>query len=179
METQPYITHAERAKARWTRVGELLGVSPDLAQEIFLQRFFTVMNSYDFQHWLETEQDAKEVVLSRAKGVTLPEPMSAVESALSDEIIEEISRKNYDLKSLIEVGDEILAEDTKTFLSGSEYLTKGKWYQVLSLEERPSDGLTDFTGITATNMPKERNFFGAHSVTVLRRNGKVIWNRKK
>jgi len=178
MKTKPYVTHAERAKVRWTKVGELLGVSPALAQEVFLQCFFRVMDPYDFQDWLETEQDAKEKILSRAKGITLPKPMSAAESALSDEIIEEISRKNYDLKCLIEVGDEILAGSTETFLSGGEYITKGKWYRVLSLEERPSDGLTDFTGTTTTNMPKERNFFGAHSVTVLRRNGKVIWNRE-
>ena len=43
--------------------------------------------------------------------------------------------------------------------------------------ELKDDGNTNFTAITTTNMPEERNYEGAFGISVVRRNGEIIYDQ--
>jgi hypothetical protein len=172
MKVDPYIPLSVRTKAAWKRAGEILGLHPVVVREGFLQDWFRVMESKTFFTLLESGEIKKEEFDSvKFTDEQINEKQKIWDDALKES--EDTDLMDYELKQLIEVGDEILSTDTKKFLSGGEYITTGKRYKIKELHD---DGLTGFSAITSTNMKGERNWECVHGVRSLWRKGKEIWN---
>ena len=83
---------------------------------------------------------------------------------------------NYRLKQLVQVGDEVVSEETKTFcFSGIQYQTQGKRYTIRELNDS-RDGLTGFTALTNSDIPTDPIYWNNFGIRSLWRDGKELWN---
>lgn len=180
MKTQPYEKGSIRSKRAWEESAAIVGVHPVILRDVYIDRWCHAVQARNFLDCIKRNNEkgfletVKAECAEAAKDWT--DERIAEKEAQSQEFAEErdfSDLMDYRLKQLIEVGDEIRAEETKTFLSGGEYLTKGKLYKIVELRD---DGLCDFTAITRTNFEAEPNWSSIHGVRSLWRDGVEIWN---
>lgn len=180
MRTEPYIPAAERKRKLWSDASKLSGMTVEEIQELYIQIFFTSMEANAFVDLLRRKEITREQLMKyqsqmqpRIHTVRTEHDQGMCEAV--EESLNNSDRKNYDCKQIIEVGDEVLAGETKTFcFSKKEYITKGEWYKVISLND---DGVASFCAVTETNIPGEQNWENVWGISVVRREGKIIWDR--
>jgi hypothetical protein len=174
MKTDQYIPREERHRVFWAEVSQILEMSPEEAEHAFIHTHFVSMDAKNFLSCVKSGKITKATL----EKFHIPPLEHCQESQqvieITNEVLDELDQQNYKLKQVIEIGDEILAEENRTFLSGGEYITKGEWYVV---QELIDNGHIDFTAITSCNMPEERNYQGVWGISVVRRNGVVIFDR--
>jgi len=179
MKVDPYVPAQERKRVLWEKVGNLLQMDPQEIAHIFFYVYWHSMEAKDFLRCVEKGKITKETILEHAKEIPARKektPEEQQECNAVAESLNESDRQNWELKKIIEIGDEVLGEDNKTFLSGGEYITKGKWYKI---QEMMDTGNADFSVITSTNMKGERDWECPWGISVVRRNGQIIWDRWK
>lgn len=180
MKVVPYISRAQRIATLWGEAAMLSGMPSEEIYELFIQIFFTSMDAGGFVYCLRSNQITQEQLRKYKKQMKPPPVRSQTfesnqeRKAVAD-CMESIDQKSYECKKVIEVGDEILEKESKTFcFSKKEYITKGKWYTVMELRDT---GVCSFTAITTTNLAGEQNWQSELGISVIRRNGKIIWDR--
>ena len=78
---------------------------------------------------------------------------------------------------MIEVGDEIVSTETKSYCgSNKQYLTKGKKYRITELDDRNELLLGNFIATTKTDIKGERELVCNYGINSVWRNGVEIWN---
>jgi len=180
MNTEPYEKLSVRSRRLWSGLSEFTGLN-----EVALRAAFV-------SQWFGSCRASEWAGLIRSGKVSIAQITEAAHDRLDALSVQEITKKQamheramldqdhcdlsqYRLKQIIRVGDEWVCNDTKTFLSGGEYLTAGKLYRILELSDTRDD-MSEFSMITETNMPGERNYASNLSVMSLWRDGKEVWN---
>ncbi len=170
MKVNPYIPHSERSRQFWQKASDLLGVHPVIARAIRLEYLGMEADS-----WLEYMQEKGLEEEDRIN------PYSDEELALKEEEHNEFQLDqdfcdllHYRQKQVIELGDEIVCDETKQYCSSKkEYLTRGKRYKILSLSDY---GLVGFIATTETNIKNQTNCESHLGIKSIWRNGVEIWN---
>lgn len=175
MNCAPYKTLAERTKEGYREISKILGLHPVIIREVYFNRWFTGMDIRDFFALIKSGEIKRE----EFDGVQFTDEEIAKKQRTWNKAVKDnefSDQLSYQLKQLIEVGDETVCDETKTFcFSNKQYLTAGKKYKIIELNDK-RDTLTGFTAITNTDLEGERNWESNHSVRSLWRNNKEIWN---
>ena len=184
MKTEPYEKFADRHNRIWSEAAKVLGVHPVVLREIYIQKWFVGMQSSDFLYLIHNgeqqsnrKQDWRKKVKEECEALGWTPEQIAAKQAKSAEFEDDNEFTNilqYRLKQLIEVGDELLSDETKTYcFSEKQYITKGKRYKIVALKDE--DG-TKFGYQTETDLPVEVDYGSNYGVKSLWRDGKEIWN---
>jgi hypothetical protein len=178
MKVKPYEKYSIRSRRRWKEAADKLGIHTVILREIYWQVWFRgVEASYVLDQIISGEWDLQKVLNDEQMPVMTPEEIAEKDEkqlkAAEDEDFTDLMY--YRLKKLIQVGDYVMCDESKTFLSGGEYVTAGKKYRIKELSD-DRDGLTGFTAITTTNMRKEQHWLSHLGVNSLWRGRKEIWN---
>ncbi len=172
MKCDPYVPSSVTNKKAWDEVASILGLHPVVARQVYLDRWYT-MDKKDFFALVRngefTKKDFDVVKMTQeeldAEYVSWCDAMK--ERDFSDLMY-------YRLKQIIEVGDETVCNETKTYcFSGKQYQTQGKRYKIENLYD---EGNSEFRYQTTTDLPTETNwgsFLGCKSIW---RGDKEIWN---
>lgn len=175
MNVKPYIPSSERNRIAWENLSQILGVHPVIIREVYFKKWFTGVDIRDFMELVEEGEIKKD----EFAGVELTEEEIQKRQSKFEEHSKERDFSdylNYFLKGLIQIGDEIVCSETKTYtFSGDQYLTQGKRYKIISLEDFRSN-LSGFTAITETDLPGGQSYWSEYGIRSLWREGKEIWN---
>jgi hypothetical protein len=178
-----YVSNSLRSKVTWRATGAKLGIEPEEAKELYFETYFSGMSGSDF-HDLVSRGEITLYELTRH--VTLAKIRDKLEERRKsprkiDSYLESPTkmdtndRLDYRLGLLLRVGDEVEALETMNYLSGGEYITKGKRYRIARITQ--NGGLHDWTLVTSTNLPEEVHYQGLCSLNNYYRNGILIWSR--
>lgn len=182
MKTEPYETYADRHNRLWNKAANALGVNPTVLREVYIQNWFVGMQASDFLHYVQEggkgrDKDWQKRVKEECDSLGwTPEQIAAKEakSAEFEDDREFSNILNYRLKQLIEIGDEVVCDETKTYcFSEKQYLTKGQRYRILNLKD---EGGANFGYQTTTDLEGEVNYGSNHGCRSLWRADKEIWN---
>ena len=171
MTVEPYVPKSVRSKLAWEATAKILGVHPVVARQGYINRWAGCLSSREF-HKLVAK---KEIVATNREFINTLSP-EELEERLANPCQESDfgDRLNYICKSRIEVGDELVSADTKTFcFGGQQYQTKGNRYKVLSLTD---DGPCDVAVVTESDIPGEKIWWSVHGIISIWRNGIEIYN---
>ena len=188
MQVQPYEPKSVWLRRQWTAAADAIGVNPNVLRKVYIDRWFVGMDRKDFLRLCTSPNDIPKNDRGGKKGfiATIREECEKVD--LSEEEENRDIREAwieadfsdllwYRLKELIQIGDEFVSDETKTFFSSEQqYLTKGNRYKILTL--RDEDG-GEFGFTTETDIPGEINFTSNFSCQSIWRNGEEIWSWKK
>lgn len=177
MQTQPYEKYSIRSKRFWDEAANLAGCSTSILRNVYHQKYWGLTGT-EFVNSLKRKPERLEKLKQECQAVALTAQEIEDEQTLHKAPAEENDFDDllqYRLKQLIQVGDEWLAQESKTFLSGPEYITKGKRYRITELDDR-RQSLSEFSARTTTNFPEETNCIGNYGCNSLWRDGVEIWN---
>jgi hypothetical protein len=169
MKCEPYVPAVIRRKDVWDKLAEKLGLHPALVQEVYINHFFRI-GKRSFSDGVT----CGEITAKDFEGHHLTDEIKAkydewVEHLPDQEIGDRVA---HGLKSAIQLGDEVVCDETKTYcFSGKQYMTQGKRYKVIGLRD---EGGLDFGVVTETDLPGEKNYGGC--IWSLWRDGKEVWN---
>lgn len=182
MQCQPYETLMVRGARRWKEAADGLGVDPTVLQQVYFDHWWRTMQGDDFRYYMTHEdgdQKFRTQVKAQCAELNLTAEAIAAQAKRQAEIWEEgndCDEKSHRLKCIIEVGDEWMCDETKTYcFSGVQYLTAGKRYAILSLTDKHPTG-PEFSLTTATDLPGEINYISELSCMSIWRDGVEIWN---
>lgn len=181
MKREPqYVSRAQRSRDGWAATGALLGMPGEVAREIFIRHYWTGIDARDFHALVARGEFTRENILSRAgsvESVQAEMASRAKDDTISDEEIDSGDRLNFELKGVIEIGDEWEAGESASFLSGGEYITKGRRYRITDFADR---GFGDFSVLVTTNFPAPDNkhWVCAEGIRRVFRDGRLIWDWK-
>lgn len=184
MQVEPYIPFSVRNTQKWNDAAADFGVHPVILFEAYIKRYFTGMDSVDFLNLLKRDSERKFVGEVREMCNALASIFTAEQ--LVDKSAELLAAAidngfcdlmHYRLKQIIEVGDEWLCDESKTYcFSGKQYLTRGERYQITKLCDDRCSPLVGFTMTHTTDMPDNFNSASHYSCKSVWRNGSEIWN---
>ena len=173
MKCKPYEPASIRHKRIWDEAAASLGIHPAILREGFFSRWFTSVGASDFIDLIKRG----EIKVDEFLEIKLtPEECEAkntkFESSKLDQDFGDLL--HYRLKTIIEVGDYVVANETKTYtFSGTQYLTKGKQYKIIELND---EGGSIFGAITKTDIKGEKNWTSVYGMNSVWRDGKEIYN---
>lgn len=179
MQCDPYEKRSVRSKRNWGEAAAHLGVHPAILREAYISRYFGPIQAKDFISIIMRKDDKKFVTMVKetCAAIKWTEAEIAEKEEKTQEAMEDsdfADLMNYRLKLLIEIGDEWLSDETKTYtFSDTQYLTKGKRYTIQTLRD---EGGSEFGLTTTTDLPKETNYTSVHACKSIWRDGKEIWN---
>jgi hypothetical protein len=173
MKVEPYVPFSTRIKSEWNEVSSFLGLPPVVIRKAYMDRWCRGVSRRQFFDLVKRGEIAKaefdKVEMTQAE--MDKEQAEWEESMRENDFCDLIS---YRLKQLIEVGDEVVADETKTYcFSQLQYQTKGKRYKITVLNDEPG---SEFGYQTETDLEGERNWGSHLGCRSLWRDGKEIWN---
>lgn len=180
MKCEPYEKSSIRLMRLWTEAAKKLNVAAIVLREVFLSRWWRCMEREDFFRYITNPGNDQKlfnsVVEECAKISWSPEEIDAktkdwlrvLDEHQDSDIV------HYRLKCLIEVGDEWLCEESKTYtFSEKQYLTAGKRYRIEALTDQ---GGFEFGFQSTTDLKGERHWESVFGCRSIWRGGKEIWN---
>lgn len=180
MNVQPYIPHSVRVTKAWKDAATDFSVHPVVLNKAFWDLHFTSMGAVDFLDCLKRD-DSKFIQRIReyCNNLKLTEQQIAEQEASTLEALEEwdfCDLMFYRLKQQVQIYDEWESKETKTYcFSGKQYLTKGKRYAILSLDDDRSE-LTGFRFCHTTDIPDDKQYTSNYACHSMWRDGKEYWN---
>ena len=171
MHVQPYIPPSARSKEAWQKIADYLGVHPVVARLAWVDCFAGM----ELSTWMSMVLNGEMKDLELSNPFT-PEELERKQKSYEDAQEERLlsDTLHYRQKMIVEVGDEVVSYEDKTFLSGARYQTQGKRYRITSLED---DGLTRFSATTLCDLKKEGPIYWSHyGIRSIWRDGVEIWN---
>lgn len=187
MKCEPqYVSRSQRSREAWAKTAAKLRIPSDVAREVYLSRFCTGIDSRDFHQLVERGEFTRKIVMDGQTVKEVQDKIAAREAdriakkrpSLTDEDLDNGDRLNFEVKGVLEIGDEWESDETKTYcFSSGEYITKGKRYEITGFKD---EGFGSFTIVTKTNFPApdDRHWVSSHGVRRVFRAGKLIWDRK-
>jgi hypothetical protein len=179
MKVKPYEKYSIRSTRRWKEAAAKLGLHHIILRKIFFD-YWWVLDASQFLDYIDSGRWDLQKTLNDHPLPTLTEEEIKTEEDRWKKAGEDNDFTDlmyYRLKKMVKVGDYFMSDETKTFLSGGEYLTAGKKYRIKELSDKRSDhGLVGFTAITTTNMRKEQHWCSHLGINSLWRGRKEIWN---
>jgi len=178
MKTEPYIKISIIKNQQWRELANSIGLNFVIARKVYIDTFWRCIDFKDFCNIIKRgDSEFIGKIRDAASRLQLSEDDINEEYKLWQEALIEADFSdliNYRLKSLIEVGDEWLCDETKTYtFSGIQYLTKWKRYAITELY---SDNCSEFSFRTKTDLPEETNYASVFSCKSIWRDGVEIWN---
>jgi len=175
MNCQPYEPRSVRSERYWSNLSEKTGIHQTVLRKAKLDsciweasRFADMLLKED----LKTKEP--ELFETNMSIEELDAKLEKSRDAAREH--DDMDLLHYKLKQLVEVGDQFLNDETKTYLSGGEYMTAGKFYLIKTVSD-DSEGVPTEFGFTSTcNMVKETNWGNSLGLKSLWRGGKEIWN---
>jgi hypothetical protein len=170
-----YVPLSERTAAMFEQAAGILAIDGPTLQALFLVDWIRTLRSKNFCELISSGSLKAEQVV---KGLDRPD-IELYKKTVADESENALSnardRRSFELKKMIKIGDEIVAEETRTFLSGGEYITKGGRYPIISIDDQ---GYGDFTVRHKTNLPApdDQTITNNCGIYFLYRAGKEIWS---
>ena len=180
VEVKPYEPYSIRSIRMMEEMANFLNVDSICLREVRFLNYFT-MDFFSFNELIHKNEDFRIKVRKKCQErqaeldpVEIQKKREEYNQILLEEDFSDLI--NYRLKSLIQVGDQWKCKETRTYtFSGTQYLTKGKRYNILSLDDR-RDGLSDFSFVTDTDLETETCHNSVYSCHSIWRNDKEIWN---
>ncbi len=179
MQVEPYELASVRIKRKWDDIASILKVHPVVLRTVYVERYFVGIDSKDFYRIIVKNSDSDLIlgIKEACSKIKLSKQILAEKQMQWQETLEEenfIDLMHYRLKQLIEVGDEWVADETKTYcFSEKQYLTAGKRYKIILLQD---EGGSEFGVQTETDLPGEINWTSVYGCKSIWRNGEEIWN---
>jgi len=175
MNCAPYEPRSVRSERYWSNLSEKTGIHQTILRKAKLDLF--VWEASRFADMLLKEDLVANEPELFETGMSIEELDAKLEkSRAAAREHDDVDLMHYKLKQLVEVGDQFLNDETKTFLSGGEYLTAGKFYLIKTVSDS-SDGVpTEFSFTSTCNMAKETNWGSSLGIKSLWRGGKEVWN---
>jgi hypothetical protein len=180
MKVKPYIKASVRTKKAWDNLAKMLDLHCTIVREAYFNRWFTSVDFGDFINLIETGEITRDDVIEAGED-WMEIPVSELDKMLVKKEKASLENDDSDLlhyrcKQLIQLGDEIVSDETKTFcFSGKQYQTQGKRYKITSLDDKRA-GLSGFTARTESDIEGEGIWWSSYGVKSLWRDGKEIWN---
>jgi hypothetical protein len=171
-----YVPRSERTAAMFEQAANILAIDGLTLRALFLVDWFTAMGSKDFCNLINSGGLTTEEVV---KGLDRPE-IQTYKQHLTDEtanaMSDEMDRRLFELKRVIKIGDQIVAGESRRFLSGDEFITKGGRYPIIAIRD---GGYGDFSVCHKTNLPApdDRIWTNSYGINFLYREGQEIWSR--
>jgi hypothetical protein len=173
MHCEPYEAKSIRVASLWDEITSLLGLHPAVVRRGQRERWRCGVSTLELLGLIKKGK----ITVRDFDGISLTKEQAEAEETSYREVIIEEDFSDlvlYRAKQLIEVGDETVANKTKTFtFTGTQYITQGKRYKILSLFDR---GGSNFGFTTETDIPNEVNYESGYGLKVLWRDHKEIWN---
>jgi uncharacterized protein (DUF1330 family) len=91
---------------------------------------------------------------------------------ITEEVMQSVLAAELSWRDTVQVGDYVNSSDDKTFLSGGQYLTKGKLYKVKQLDFR--EDTKSYCVVVDADIPDEIAWLSMTGLII--RDGIVIWN---
>lgn len=180
MRVRPYELRSVRNKLAWQDIATQLGLHITIVKEAYFSKWCTGVQAIDFISLVKKGEITREQIVE--DGCDFMEmPIAELDrreaEALKDSQDSDFSDLvSYRLKAIVQVGDEVVSEENKTFcFSQQQYQTQGKRYKIASLSDARG-GLTEFTAITNADIVNESIHWSSYGIRSLWRNGKEIWN---
>jgi hypothetical protein len=169
-----YEKSSVRSARAWAEAAAPLGVHPVILREFYFDKYCRGVQRRDFFSLLKrggikpTAEDlATTMTPEEIEAKALAQQKANEENDSCDLLL-------WRLKQLVEVGDEVMSDETKTFtFSQAQYITQGKRYKITELKD---DGGSEFGFISDTDIEGERNWGSAYGIKSLWRNGVEIYN---
>ncbi len=179
METLPYEPYSVRSKRAWQEIAEILNLHPVIIREAYINKYYQYSSSFfdyiksgkiSYANIIEAAEDFLEMPDIELDRRQKEWDKCSLENDFCDLM-------NYRLKDLIEVGDYLVSDETKTFcFSGKQYQTKGKKYKIIELNDDRDGKLTGIHAITDADIKGETIHWCEYGMKSLWRNEKEIWN---
>jgi len=180
MKTEPvYISRKLRSQQAWARAGNAVRMNPDILRELYIHTWCAPIQARDFIKMLVDGEITRKQLLEHDSIAAAKKRFAAAEARRKKESsvmdTDDCDRINFACKAVIQIGDYWEAGETKTYLHGGAYITKGKKYKITSLKD---EGFGEFSFTTTTNFPAPDNihYESCHGVRRLFRKGKLIWD---
>ncbi len=181
MKTIPYELFSVRRSRRDKELSDKLNLHPVIVREAYINRWWQ-SGSYFYDNVMKGEITREEVIAEAKDFMEMPD----VELERRETKWQESSKENdfcdimnYRLKQIIEVGDYLMSDETKTYcFSKKQYQTKGKLYKIRELSDDRDSPMTGICAITNSDMRNKQDtihwcHYGIKSVW---RGKKEIWN---
>jgi hypothetical protein len=173
-----YVPLSQRLADNLSKAAKVLGVDSITLEALRFTDWLTLGDTRTFCEQIIKGRLTGERVL---KGVDRPEVQQWVEYLKSDENLsssasnDQMDFMNFQLRQIIQVGDCIIADESRYFLSGGEYLTQGKIYEITTIHDRD---LGDFSVYHKTNFPEpdDKAVTSVHGIKLVYREGVEIWS---
>ncbi len=180
MKTLPYELGSIRSKRFWQEIADKLELHVTIIKEARINKYWQT-DSRDFGNLIKRGEITREQIMEAASDfLEMPDielnrrQMESEKCGIEND--DDMDLLNYRLKQIIEVGDYIVSNETKTFcFSGKQYQTKGKKYRITELNDY-RENLVGFTAITTADIKKERIWWSNHGTKSLWRGNQEIWN---
>lgn len=170
---EPYIKLSIRQNTAWEKIAQKLGAPTQEVIDLYKASRYLG----EFKGFANRVHSGKLTLAGLRTSLCRPtKTRTAEENKEFEDVIQsldEIDLETWELRKLIRVGDELEATEDKYYLSGPQYLIKGKRYPIISLHE---EGPVEFGGVTLCEMPlPEKLWFSNFGVRRLFRDGNLIW----
>lgn len=185
MNVKPYEKASVRNARVWKAAADKLGTHPSILSHVYIENYCVGIDSRDFIDLCTRPADREDSkFLAGVKEEIAACKMTPQECENKERETREFHEEHtdftdildYRLKQLIQVGDEIVSNEDKTFcFSGEQYQTAGKRYKIKSLDDK-RENLTGFHVTTTSNIKGETIGWCVHGIRSVWRKKKEIWN---
>jgi hypothetical protein len=170
-----YVPLSVRTAAMFEQAAHILAIDGLTLQALFLVDWVPGLSSKVFCNQIKSGRLTTEQVV---KGLDRPD-IQTYKQHRTDEttnaMSDAIDRHCFELKRVIKIGDQLVAGESRTFLSGGEHITKGGRYPIIAIND---EGYGDFSVCHKTNLPApdDGTWTNALGIKFLYRDGKEIWS---
>jgi len=167
----PYEKSSVRKARLWKAAGESVNIHPVILREYYLDEYLGCTAS-DFISLIKKGKikiDPKDLKTFTPEEI-LDRESKSQKAAEDNDFCDLLT---WRLKNLIEIGDYLVSDENKTFLSGGKYQTKGKKYKITDLKD---EGGSNFGYVTTADIKGEKIWGSNYGVKSVWRKGKEIWN---
>ncbi len=182
MKTIPYELYSIRRARRDKELSDKLNLHPVIVREAYINRWWRCDGSYFYDNVMSGKITREEVIAEAIDFMEMPDVelerrnQKAIGAQKENDFCDIM---NYRLKQLIEVGDWLMSDETKTYcFSKKQYQTQGKKYKIISLNDEKANPMTGICAITNSDMKDKRDtiHWCEHGIKSVWRKGKEIWN---
>lgn len=187
MKTLPYEKASVRSKRIWREAADKLGTHPAILKHVYIENYCVGIDCMDFIRLVTKPTDGedtkfiagvKENIVKAMPDWPLArcEEKERKDQEFQEEHTDFTDLIDYRLKQLIQVGDEIVSNEDKTFcFSGKKYQSAGKRYRITSLDDR-RENLTGFHAVTTSDIRGTTISWCVHGIRSVWRKKKEIFN---